>query len=497
MSEIQTPATATPTALSILNLQQQIKEQASHAAAASALLVHDEVLNALLEQIKPVDFRELAGLSDEEEKLKQSDYVICVVEEVLRLADVNRWGLAKNENSPFVYIYNGAYWKTISEKKLSAFLGMAAERMGVDKRKARFVGFKELLLKQFLDAAYLPAPQPSPDTVRINLSNGTFVISPKGNELRAPKAEDFLLYQLPFPYNPAAKAPKFQAFLDKVQPDADCQQLLAEYIGYVFVSNRRLKLERALLLYGGGANGKSVFYEVITALLGPENISHYSLESLTTPPAYSRANLANKLVNYVSEISGNLEANCFKQMTSGETIEARLPYGQPFELRDYARLIFNCNTLPGNAEQTEGYFRRFLIVPFNVTIPRAEQDTQLAAKIIATELSGVFNWVLAGLERLLQRQNFAEPAAVAAERDNYRKSSDSVRMFLDELQYVPDTDYKVSLKDMHREYQLFCKEDLYKPVGSPNFKKRLEAAGFLTTRAAGGNMVYARKKLAF
>jgi putative DNA primase/helicase len=492
------PAASRTTALAIKALQEQITQTAHQAAEPRPLLAHDAVLTALLAQVEPINFRERAGIEEQpEEKLRTSDYVILVVEEVLRLAQVNNWGLARNEQSPFVYIYNGAYWKTINEKILGAFLGAAAEQMGVDRRKARFVGFKELLLKQFLDAAYFPVPVPSPDTVRINLSNGTFVISPHGNTLRRPQATDFLLYQLPFPYDAKATAPKFQAFLNRVQPDKDCQELLAEYIGYVFVSNRRLKLERALLLYGGGANGKSVFYEIITALLGPENISHYSLESLTTPPAYSRANLANKLVNYVSEISGNLEANCFKQMTSGETIEARLPYGQPFELRDYARLIFNCNTLPGNAEQTEGYFRRFLIVPFNVTIPRDEQDTQLAAKIIRAELSGVFNWVLQGLERLLQRQNFAEPAAVSAERDNYRKTSDSVRMFLDELQYVPDPDLKVTLKDMHSEYKRFCQEDLYKPVGTPNFKKRLEAAGFLTKRTNGVNVVYCRKPTAF
>lgn len=493
MSSLATPAAAT-TAHTIKALQQHVQQAAEQATAPRPLLAHDAVLAALLAQVQPLDFRERIGLAHQpDEKLRTSDYVILVVEEVLRLAQLNSWGLARNEYSPFVYIYNGAFWKTINERRLSAFLGEAAEQMGVDKRKARFVGFKELLLKQFLDMAYLPAPDPSPDTVRINLSNGTFTIGPQGNTLREARAEDFVLYQLPFAYEPTATAPLFRTFLDKVLPDAGCQRLLAEYIGYVFVSNRRLKLERALLLYGSGANGKSVFFDIVTALLGPENISHYSLESLTTPPAYCRAHLANKLVNYASEVNGNLEANAFKQMTSGEAIEARLPYGQPFELKDYARLIFNCNTLPGNAEQTEGFFRRFMIIPFGVTIPQAEQDTQLATKIIRRELSGVFNWVLEGLARLLERQNFAEPPAVTAERDNYRKTSDSVRMFLEECQYVPDPESRYTLKDMHRDYKAFCQEDLYKPVGAPNFKKRLEGAGFLTTRAAGGNIVFCRK----
>lgn len=149
-----------------------------------------------------------------------------------------------------------------------------------------------------------------------------------------------------------------------------------------------------MLLYGTGANGKSVFYEVVKNLLGEINISAHSLQSLTDNTGYYRAMIANKLVNYASEINGKLETSVFKQLVSGEPVEARLPYGKPFTITKYAKLIFNCNGLPRDVEQTEAYFRRFLSVPFEVTIPEAEQDKQLAQKIVSSELSGVFNWVL-------------------------------------------------------------------------------------------------------
>ena len=157
-------------------------------------------------------------------------------------------------------------------------------------------------------------------------------------------------------------------------------------------------------MYGTGANGKSVFFEVVQALLGSDNVSSYSLQSLTNDNGYFRAKLANKLVNYASEINGNLETSIFKQMVSGEPVEARLPYGQPFTLTQYAKLIFNCNELPKDVEHTNAYFRRFLIVPFDVTIPPDEQDKTLHTKIIDNELSGVFNWVLEGLDRLLKQK---------------------------------------------------------------------------------------------
>src|SRR5690606_24227191 len=116
--------------------------------------------------------------------------------------------------------------------------------------------------------------------------------------------------------------------------DPERQRVLAEYLGFVFIKHgsNALKEEKALILYGTGANGKSVFFEVVNALLGTDNVSSCSLQSLTNDNGYFRAKLANKLVNYASEINGNLEASIFKQLVSGEPVEARLPYGQPFIL---------------------------------------------------------------------------------------------------------------------------------------------------------------------
>lgn len=48
-------------------------------------------------------------------------------------------------------------------------------------------------------------------------------------------------------------------------PEKELQDILAEFTGYVFT--KRLKLEKALLLYRTGANGKSVYFDVMNALL--------------------------------------------------------------------------------------------------------------------------------------------------------------------------------------------------------------------------------------
>jgi len=469
---------------------------------------HAKILHQLIEQFEPLDFEVLAfpqikKLREQLEraepgseqakdiqrqldklKLNLKHYLVLSIENTLLLAEKNHWGLCKNHD--FIYLYNGTFWAEIDKEIFQKFLGEAAEQMGVAKFSARYYQFREQLFKQFLATAYLPTPENNKDTVLINLQNGTFEISPQGTKLRPFDRSDFITYQLPFEYNPNAKAPIFEAYLNRVLPDPERQRVLAEYLGFVFIKHGRdtLKEEKALILYGTGANGKSVFYEVVNALLGADNVSSYSLQSLTNDNGYFRAKLANKLVNYASEINGKLETSIFKQMVSGEPVEARLPYGQPFILKQYAKMIFNVNELPKDVEHTNAYFRRFLIIPFDVTIPEHEQDKNLHAKIIDKELSGVFNWVLQGLNRLLEQKRFSDCEAAQQAVEQYKIESNSVQMFLNENEYKRSpTNYKL-IKDLYHEYRVFCNEDGMTPFKKVNFNKQLRELGFVVDRVS-------------
>lgn len=480
-----------------LNLTQRLQEHAAQLAApVSATVSHEQVLANLLKQVEPVDFRALAGIDDARDNLRTPQYVVLVVQEVLALAARNSWGLCRRQG--FLYSFNGSYWKEIEEAALRQFLKQAAERLGVPPMTARYHGFGEQLYKQFLDTASLPSPSNAGRSlVLVNLRNGTFEIGTDAQRLRPPVADDFLTHQLPFAYEPNALAPRWQAFLDRVVPDVTSQKVLAEYLGYLFVAPSKLKLEKVLLLYGTGANGKSVFFEVVTALLGPDNVSNYSLTSLTKEPAYCRAHLATKLVNYASELNGKLEADTFKQLASGEPIEARLPYGQPFSLTEYAKLIFNCNELPTEVEHTHAFFRRFLIVPFSVTIPEAEQDKTLAPTIIRDELAGVFNWILDGLRRVLAQQGFTDCEAARQQLDAYKRQSDSVRLFLDECEYAASTTSWQPTQEVYREYKIFCLDDGYRSVARGKFVTRLQAAGIEQSRRSTGQMLALSKRASF
>jgi len=485
----------------ILNHVEELKNK-------SEATPHAEILHQLIEQFEPLDFEVLAFPQVEKlrEKLEQlpvdseqakdirkqldkikvntKHYRILSIKNVSKTATKNRWGLCKNHD--FIYLYNGTFWAELDKDEFQKFLGEAAEKMGVRWDNAQDYQFREQLFKQFLATEYLSNPQGDNNKVLINLQNGTFEISPQGTKLKPFDRSDFITYQLPFEYNPQAKAPLFEAYLNKVLPDPERQRVLAEYLGFVFIKHgsNALKEEKALILYGTGANGKSVFFEVVNALLGTDNVSSYSLQSLTNDNGYFRAKLANKLVNYASEINGNLEASIFKQLVSGEPVEARLPYGQPFILKQYAKLIFNCNELPKDVEHTNAYFRRFLIIPFDVTIPPHEQDKNLHTKIIEKELSGVFNWVLQGLNRLLEQKKFSDCEAAQQAVEQYKIESNSVQMFLNENEYKGSlTNYKL-IKDLYPEYRAFCIDDGMPPFKKTNFIKQLRALSLVVDRVS-------------
>lgn len=430
-------------------------------------------------------------------RLYTKHYLILSIENIIEIAKRNHWGLCKNHN--FIYLYNSKFWAEVDKETFQNFLGEATEKMGVAKFNARYYQFRDQLFKQFLSIAYLPTPKQNNDKVLINLQNGTFEITPRGMVLKPFDPSNFITYQLSFEYNPEAKAPIFEAYLNKVLPDIERQKVLSEFLGYIFIKNGSncLKEEKALILYGTGANGKSVFFEIVFALLGNENVSSYSLQSLTDTNGYYRAKLANKLANYASEINGKLETSIFKQLVSGEPVEARLPYSEPFMLTQYAKLIFNCNELPKDVEHTNAYYRRFLIINFDITIPENEQDKNLHTKIINNELSGVFNWILKGLSRLLEQKMFSTCKSADDALEKYKTESNSLKMFLVENNYISNpTDYQ-RIQELYSEYKNYCFEDGMHPFKKVNFSKQLIAQKIRVDRepGTGQKIAYLKKDI--
>lgn len=451
-----------------------------------------DILDDMLKNIGFVNFRDYCKLVSDKDKLQKKHFLVASIEILLKSANDNGFSLCrKNE---FIYLFNSEYWENINTEVFKDFLSDVALKMGVNKFDAKHHLFKDDLYKQFIADAGLKEIIPNINTTLINLNNGTFEISRDKQFLRNFRKSDFLTYQLPFNYDKQATAPKFKKFLDEVLPELELQDILAEYLGYIFVKNSVLKLEKVLLLFGTGANGKSVLFDVIMALLGRENVTNHSLHSLTVDNSKSRINLLDKLLNYSSEINGKLESNTFKQMVSGEPLEVPILYKQSIIATDYARLMFNCNELPKEVENTNAFFRRFIILPFRVAIEPKKQDKELSQRIIESELSGVFNWVLDGLSRLLKNKDFTHSSIVKNEVLQYQKESDSVMMFLEDENYQKSVTDDRPLKDVYAEYKSYCLDSGYRLCSNRTFSNRLKKNGFIVQRKSYGNAVFIERK---
>lgn len=445
-----------------------------------------EIFDRLLEHVRQVNFRELMGVGTNE-KIAIKAYVVGVIDTLLAIATEQKWDLATYNS--LVYLFDGCKWVSVTDEIFKRFLQAAALKMGVPVTDGKFYRIQDELFKQFMASTSLLAPDAvRSDMVLVNMANGTFEITMQQRQFRDFKKEDFLRYQLPFTYDADATCPKFQAFLDEVLPEKESQMILSEYVGYLFT--RELKLEKVLILFGDGANGKSVVFSIISALIGAENVSSFTLQGLTQNE-YQRAEIGNKLLNYSSEMNpSRFDIALFKQIVSGEPIQARFIYGRAFIMKDYAKLILNCNVLPSHTESTEAFFRRFIVVPFNVTIPAAQQDPDLASKIIENELPGIFNWVLAGLERVISNRRFTESPAVTETIKSYREMSDTLSLFIQEYGIEGSNTKHMRATDIYCIYAKFCRDCNLEALAVNAFGMAMRKKGFEKKKMATGSYYY-------
>lgn len=252
--------------------------------------------------------------------------------------------------------------------------------------------------------------------------------SGRKNPTLLPFSPDYhVTYYHPYDFDPKAKCPRFDNFIHEVLPDRTSRMILQMFLGLGLVERGMAynlygggassKVEMCLLLIGGGANGKSVLFDIACALFGNDKVSKMDYSELTADGdegMRGRYPIRNAIFNWSSDSDprkfGRRNTGMFKRMVSGEPIPIRSLGKNISEPESVPYLIFALNDLPLSDDASLGFIRRLQYVSFDVTIPKERQDPELAGKIIEKELSGVFNWVFRGsLE--IRRRKFQFPAA--------------------------------------------------------------------------------------
>lgn len=448
-----------------------------------------KVIRSAIKRVERADLLELAlqyfnrsvlDPKGQPRQQSQNELIVLVIQHFRHWMDEIQMGARILNDMP--HLFGGTHWKSVTDPEFESMIGDFALRLGCDPVGFGIFTAREKLVKQFHSIhGGQPADVKLGQTL-VNFRNGTLEISDDAEVMRGFEKSDLLTYQLPFDYDESAVCPMFDRYLLRVLPEESSRMVLAEFLGWVFL--RDLKLEKVLFLFGDGQNGKSVCFDVVNALLGEQNISNYGLSSLSKME--NRCALGSALLNFGSEINERCDADLFKKMASGEPIEARRLYSDPYIMRDYARLAFNANQLPRDTEHTTGYFRRFLIIPFSETISESEKDPELARKIIETELSGVFNWVMVGLRRLRQQRKFSPCAAADQALATYKQESDSTAGFLEEGGWVASDDRRVGKGELYGAYRDYCRDGGHAALNKLNFGKRLLGTHKINESKSGG-----------
>lgn len=411
-------------------------------------------------------------------KVKRQEYSVLVINVFKRMV------LAKDLDlkvfNKEIFFFNGKYWQNITEERFTSFLSNVAGKMGLTELLYEHHTFGNDLIKQFTHKNFVQFVTDSNYTC-ININNGTYKFFKGKGKLYPHDKKDNLHYVLPFDYLPEATCPIFIEYLEYCLPDEEKRKVIQEFLGYVFTPNEVCNLEKCLLLYGEGSNGKSVLYRVINELLGKENISSYSIPQLTDKQKgeYYTVNLQNKLLNYCSDTKGAFDdTGVFKQLVSGEKVTGRHPAGRPIEFVNNAKFIFNVNVLPTTPENVYGFFRRFEIIDFSVTVEEEKKDRQLPSKIIDNELSGVFNWILEGLDRLLKNKKLTDCKANTETLERFKIKSNNVLEFLmDEgFEVVTNIEHGQIFNELYQNYVSWINENGGHALKKSNFKERIDAS---------------------
>lgn len=371
-----------------------------------------------------------------------------------------------------LFVYEGVCWKKLDFDIYIDIVKKCALNIGLPKEYSNDKVFMNTLYEELALAVHHPFVNKVPNgEVWINLLNGTLRISGNAN-VRFDKhcREDYLTYVVPYEYDPDATCPTWLRFLDEVLPCKETQQVVQEFCGYCFSTD--FSAEKMLVLKGFGSNGKSVFLSTLARLFGRENVSESELSAVTMDPE-RRSLLENKFVNISSESNKELDPAILKKMVSGESVDIRVLYKGSRPMTAIPKFITSYNQMP-KPELTNAFFRRWLLVPFKKTFVGREADKKLDKKMIP-ELPGILNWVLDGLRRLVENEyNFTESAECEKELDNYRKSGDTVAMFVSECccenyEGTPTAGAKVL-----EAYKSYCYNEELKPVGKKTLFDRLE-----------------------
>jgi putative DNA primase/helicase len=384
---------------------------------------------------------------------------------------------------------NGTFYDINGELTRSKIEGVIYNK--ISKYISQSVAFRARVLCDVLALKCYSEPI-TPDGDKIHVMNGTLTRSTKpftdpikGEERRFvfSPAKEFCTVRLDVGYSCGGDRPpeKWLAFLNELLEEED-QKTLQEYFGYCLLPTTAA--QKALFIIGNGGEGKSIIGGVMGAIFGSGMVSG-SVDKLSdvNRARFALAPLVNRLIMCDDDINLSALENTavIKQIVTAQIPLEIEQKGVPsYQAVLFSRIIaFGNGALSSLYDNSEGFWRRQLILSAKPKDPNREDDPELLNKLL-TEKNSIFTWALRGLERLLKNNyKFTVSEKTVQTVEEKKRESNNVLSFMESDSVIIDHNntHCVTCTDLYNIYCDWCEENAL------NAKKRKTFVNELNTNS--------------
>lgn len=234
--------------------------------------------------------------------------------------------------------------------------------------------------------------------------------------------------------------------------------------------------EKASMFLGSGENGKSVCLGYVESMLGKNNVSNITLQDIADDK-FMRANLAGMSANIFTDLEKNelRHTGKIKAIVSNEGINVQEKHKQGFTLYPFVKLFFSCNKFPKVFDQTQGFFRRWLIVKWSRNFENdPERIEYLREKLAANieEKNLVFSCLVRIANRLNRIGKFTHSKDWKVIQREWNENADPLDDFV--TNYIVDSDYNKSKRETYQFYKEIMHSKSEMPLGIGQFGKQFK-----------------------
>lgn len=280
-----------------------------------------------------------------------------------------------------------------------------------------------------------------------------------------------VVYQIPHNYNPDAYSKTADCWLDSISDGNEPKrQLLEELLGVCICPFN--KYQKAFHLYGKGANGKSIFLDVIMEVVGKENCSFIALDKLGD--RFNMQAFWGKLVNISDETPENTKkaAEAIKQLTGNSPLSAEAKYAnERYDFINVATIISAGNNIPDFDFSDGGMKRRMIIIEFTAMFVGDRKNPDIEDQLKEEDsLEYLIRLGIEGLKRVSEKGwSFTEDGAKNIDDIMYER--DSVYAFI--INHGKRNIIGKALDEVYAKYIEFCKLRDISPQSDKMFSKRI------------------------